>query len=122
MAKGTTPVKKTVALHTEVDQLVREVWGNLLFMGYKGVTYSTALNLLILASFMEALEKTRVEVGWSKETYETVREFLKDRESISKVISYVNMPVFHSNLAFLEGNSSKGQSTRPNTGRGKGIL
>jgi hypothetical protein len=55
-------VKKTLAIHPEVDQLIRKVWAMLIEKGYN-VSYSTALHFTLLAGICSMLK----EEGLSEE-------------------------------------------------------
>ena len=60
MIRGIAPVKRSVSIHPMMDKAIREICRHLLFLDYRGVTYSTALNLLLLAGFTETQEKERL--------------------------------------------------------------
>jgi hypothetical protein len=49
-------VKKTIAIHPEVDQLIRKVWAMLIEKGYN-VSYSTALHFTLLAGVCSMLKE-----------------------------------------------------------------
>lgn len=100
MKRSVAPVKRSVAIHPLMDRVIREICGQLLFFGYRGVTYSAALNLLLLAGFMETQEKEQTDWGWSRETREAIREFLQDRASVSKVVNEDTMPDLRRNLPY----------------------
>jgi hypothetical protein len=55
-------VKKTVAIHPEVDQFIRKMWAMLIEKGYN-VSYSTALHFTLLAGIYYTLKA----VGLSEE-------------------------------------------------------
>lgn len=71
-------VKKTVAIHPIIDNLIRKAWARLIESGYN-VTYSTVLNLLVLVAFSETLR------GWSEETQKLVSSFMKDEETLTTI-------------------------------------
>jgi len=100
MKRGVTPVKRSVAIHPAMDKVVKEIYSILLRLDYRGITYSTALNLLLLAGFMETQQKEKGDWGWSRETHEVIREFLQDRASVYKVVNEDTMPAFRIELPY----------------------
>ena len=87
MKKRVTPIKRSVALHPQLDLVVREAYSSLVSLGHRGITYSAALNLLLLAAFVETQPKTPSNRGWSQETRRAVADFLRDRRTVSTVVS-----------------------------------
>jgi len=55
-------VKKTVAIHPEVDQFIRKVWAMLIEKGYN-VSYSTALHFTLLAGVCSMLKEEGLSEG-----------------------------------------------------------
>lgn len=73
-------VKKSVALHPIIDKGIRRTWAMLIDMGYDA-SYSTAINVLILSLFNEAVK----EAGLSDETINLTVKFLEDRKTIDEI-------------------------------------
>ena len=94
MVKRFVPIKKTVSLHPDIDRLIREVWSHLVYVGYRGVTYSTALNFLLIAAAVEA----QTDNGWSQDTHDAIKQFLSDRASVAKIFNMMNMQFFRAEL------------------------
>jgi hypothetical protein len=91
MAGSKKPVKRTVAIHPIMDAYVRETW-SLLVKDVDGfdITYSAALNFMLLGAVNEALKKR----GWTKETREWAWAFARDRETIEQLKLYEALPQF----------------------------
>lgn len=73
-------VKKTIAIHPIMDNYVRMTWSILINKGHD-VTYSTALNVMLLMAIMEVAEKAPL----SAKTNETISGFLDDQETITRI-------------------------------------
>lgn len=82
MSNKTKPkiVKKTVAIHSIMDRYVRMTWSILIDKGHD-VTYSTALNVMLLMAIMEVAEKAPL----SAKTNETISDFLADQTTIASL-------------------------------------
>jgi hypothetical protein len=73
-------IKKTVAIHPVIDDCIRKVRSMLIYKGYN-VTYSTALNFLLLGGALEMLK----EDGWSDDTRKHVWSIIIDKKHIQKL-------------------------------------
>jgi hypothetical protein len=72
-------VKKTVAIHPVIDKYIRMTWALLIEAGYDA-TYSTALNLMLLAAILEI---SRGDL--SRETAEILQSFLRDVKTVEEL-------------------------------------
>lgn len=72
-------VKKTVVIHPVIDKYIRMAWAALIEAGYDA-TYSTALNLMLLAAILEILKS-----GLSRETVEVLQSFLRDAKTVEEL-------------------------------------
>jgi hypothetical protein len=72
-------VKKTVAIHPVIDKYIRMTWALLIEAGYDA-TYSTALNLMLLAAILEISRG-----GLSRETAEVLQSFLRDVKTVEEL-------------------------------------
>lgn len=70
-------VRKTVAIHPIMDSYIRKTWAILIERG-KDASYSTALNFMLLMAIIE----TKRPDGLSKETLETIWNFVEDQKTI----------------------------------------
>ena len=75
-----TTIKKSVVLHPLFDELLRKTQALLIEKGFEG-TYSSALNLLLLAVSLEGGN----EEGFSDDTLKTIQSFLEDSQTIDKL-------------------------------------
>lgn len=72
-----TVVKRSVAIHPAIDECVRIAWATLIESGYN-VTYSTALNSMLLIAILEISEM-------SEQTRKALASFLNDRKTIEEL-------------------------------------
>lgn len=73
-------VKKSVAIHPIIDKYVRKTWALLVEEGYDA-TYSTAVNLMLLAAILEATK----EEGLSERTRKLIWNFMEDEKTIKEL-------------------------------------
>ncbi len=73
-------IRKTVALHPAMDQLLRRTWAIMIEDGLDA-TYSTAMNYLLLAAFTEIGSET----GPSRDALSALGDFMADRETIDRL-------------------------------------
>lgn len=74
-------VKKTVALNSVVDEVVRKCWAILIQRGYDA-TYSMALNALIMAGW---LAPTYMRNKDSNKLFDDFNNFLHDENTIKEI-------------------------------------
>ncbi len=73
-------IKKTVAIHPIMNSYIRKTWAILIDKGYNA-TYSTALNLMLLA----AIQETKKKEGLDDSALNIMQKFLNDVETIEEL-------------------------------------
>ncbi len=73
-------IKKTVVIHPLMDSYVRKTWSLMVDAGYDG-TYSSALNIMLLMSILEATKKD----GLAQQTRDEIWKFATDQATIKRL-------------------------------------
>ena len=79
MEKERGRIRKTVVLHPLMNDYVQRTWSLLIESGHE-VTYSVALNFMLLTAIREAIK----EDGLSEETRVAIWNFIEDRETVKR--------------------------------------
>jgi len=73
-------IKKTVVIHPIINSYIRKTWAILIENG-KDASYSTALNLMLLATIFEAAKPK----GLTEKTRELIWNFVDDQKTIDEL-------------------------------------
>src|SRR3990172_7008734 len=90
MASSKKIIKRTVAIHPEIDAYVRLTWRLMIENNVHDPTYSAALNFMLLGAISEG-QKAK---GWTRTTREKAWDFATDRETLEQLKLHESLPLF----------------------------